>query len=236
MYHAIGKASNQYIVGQEQLRAQLESLKSDGYVVEGFEQLEARILSGRGLPARYIVMTVDDGDESSLRSADLVGQYGYQATFFLTRDASLKMPGFLREPEIRELRKRGFSLGTHGTSHGQLSLMEQDRCLAELRESKQWLEDVLGEIVRYLSAPHGRIDRRTLQVAYEQGYILAGTSREYMNSVAGISLPGQVDRVAVRRQFSMRQFQSIVEGDLGFYLWRHARAAALKIPKRILRR
>jgi peptidoglycan/xylan/chitin deacetylase (PgdA/CDA1 family) len=49
-----------------------------------------------------------------------------------------KMSGFIRGPDIRALRQRGFSLGTHGTTHRALTLMPREQCLAELVESKPW--------------------------------------------------------------------------------------------------
>lgn len=235
MCHPIGDSGCQPIVSEQQLRGQLAFLQSERYVVEGFRELEARRRSGEDFPVRYVRLTVDDGDASSMRASDIRADYGRQATFFITRDRSQKLPGFIRELEIRELSRRDFSLDTHGTGHRGLSYMPVEKSVAELRESKQWLEYVLGEIVRYMSAPFASIERRTLYLAHKQGCILVGSFRECMNSVAGISLPGRVDRVALRRHFSMLDAQSIVEGDLGFYLWRQARAAALAVPKRIFR-
>jgi peptidoglycan/xylan/chitin deacetylase (PgdA/CDA1 family) len=60
------------------------------------------------------------------------------------------------------LRKRGFSLGSHGTTHRALTFLPSERCLAELTESKAWLEDVIGEEVRYLAAPGGFINSRVM--------------------------------------------------------------------------
>ena len=145
------------------------------------------------------------------------------------------MPGFIRTPQIRELRKRGFSLGTHGTTHRKLTFLSADSCSSELKGSKQWLEDTLGEQVRYMAAPGGFINGRVLRLAKEQGYILAGTCNEWMNTPSGMVLPGPVNRVNVRRHFSLRDMSHIVQGDLGFYLWRQARSAALTLPKRLLR-
>lgn len=234
MYHAIGNGPGQYTVSEKKLREQLAFLKSKGYLVEGFKELEARLHSRQELPVRYVVLTVDDGGESSIRAADVFAENECKATFFLTRDRSQKMSGFIREAEIQQLWKRGFSLGTHGTSHRGLSLMRMGDCIAELKESKQWLEDVIGDRVIYMSAPGGYVDRRTMKLAHEQGYVLVGTSNEWMNSPAIMSLLGKVNRVAVRRHFSMQHLRYIVEGDLRFYLWRQVRAATLAVPKKIL--
>jgi peptidoglycan/xylan/chitin deacetylase (PgdA/CDA1 family) len=234
-YHVLGETGNQYVVSEKQFRDQLGMMKAEGYVVEGFEQLEGRVRSGEDLPGRYVILTVDDGRRSSMRAADLLDEYGFRATFFLTRDRCLGRPGFIRTPEIRELRKTGFSLGTHGTTHQRLTLLPRERCVAELEESKHWLENVLGERVRYLAAPGGFINSRVLRLARERGYVLTGTCNEWMNSRQAMSLPGKVNRVNIRRHFSLHDFRRIIHGDLGFYIRRQVRAAALAIPKQLLR-
>lgn len=234
-YHVIGDGPSQYVLGVRQLRDQLQLLKAEAYVVEGFEQLESRLRSNRGLPLRYVVLTVDDGHESSMLAADILEAQASKATFFLTRDRCLKKVGFIREREIRELRKRGFSLGTHGITHRKLTFMSKQACTAELRGSKQWLEDVIGEEIRYMAAPGGYINAQVFQLASECEYVLIGTCRESMISPDTITLPGTVGRVNVRRHFSLRTFRHAVEGHPGFYAWRRLRAAALAVPKQLLR-
>jgi len=235
-YHVIGENGNQYTVSEEQFRGQLAMMRAEGYVIEGFQQLEGRLRSGKDMPGRYAIVTMDDAHVSSMRAADLLQECGFRATFFLTRDPCLGKSGFLGSPEICELRKMGFSLGTHGTTHRKLTLLSRESCLAELEESKHWLEDVLGEQVNYMAAPAGFINSRVLQLAQECGYVLTGTCNEWMNSQQDMSLPSKVNRVNIRRHFSLHDFRQIIEGDLGFYIRRRVRAAALAIPKLLIAR
>jgi peptidoglycan/xylan/chitin deacetylase (PgdA/CDA1 family) len=235
-YHALarGHTAPRYIVSEERFRAQLQFLASERYAVDGFEQLERRLHSMQPLPERYVVLTVDDGEDSSLQIADLLAELGFNATFFLTRNRALRVRGYIREPEIRELRTRGFSLGTHGATHHGLTFMDEEHRLAELRGSKGWLEDVLGEKVTYMSAPGGYADRNTITLARQQGYVLVANSNEWMNSLETVPLHGEVNRVCIRRNFSVTDLSRILEGDLSFYLWRQARTAALALPKKVL--
>jgi hypothetical protein len=85
-----------------------------------------------------------------------------------------------------------------------------------------------------MSFPGGYVNHRTFELPREIGYRLVGNSKEWMNSPARLRLCGQVNRVAVRRNFPLRDFRRIVEGDRGFYLWRRTRLAAFAIPKMIL--
>ena len=66
--------------------------------------------------------------------------------------------GYIREKDIPELHRRGFSVGTHGAPHRKLTFLPKELCIAELTESKRWLEDVIGGEVRYTAAPGGFIN------------------------------------------------------------------------------
>ncbi|MGA9391431.1 MAG: polysaccharide deacetylase family protein [Candidatus Sulfotelmatobacter sp.] len=234
-YHVIGDRTDQYSVTEQEARKHLGFLRGLEFVVDGFEQLESRLLQNGSWPSRYVVLTFDDGHESAIRAADLLEEYEFKATFFLTRDRSHGQPGFIRTRHIQELRRRGFSIGTHGTSHHKLTFMSSEACIRELSESKEWLEDVVGEQVRYMAAPGGFINSRVSNMARERGYVLIGTCREWMNHTGKMALPCEVSRVNVRRQFSAAIFRRAVTGRIGFYLSRQLRAAALAIPKQLLR-
>jgi peptidoglycan/xylan/chitin deacetylase (PgdA/CDA1 family) len=234
-YHVLGEGSNPYGVSENQLRAHLAVLEGESYVVEGFEQLESRLRAGQGIPSRYVIFTIDDGQESSMRFAGLLEERGFRATFFVTRDRCLTRPRFIREPDIRSLRSRGFSLGAHGTTHQKLTFLSRDDCARELGESRRWLEDVIGEEVRYMALPGGYINSRVEQLAYEYGYALVGTCNEWMNTSPAMALPCTVNRVNVKRPFALPTFRRILVGHTGFYAWRQIRAAALWAPKQFLR-
>jgi peptidoglycan/xylan/chitin deacetylase (PgdA/CDA1 family) len=197
----------------------LAFLQREAYVTDGFEELELKLRSGQGLPHRYVVLTVDDGHESVLWAADLLEKCGCHASFFLIRNRSASKPGYIREKDVRGLRKRGFSVGTHGTTHRKLTFLPKEQFLAELAENKRWLEDVIGEEVRYMAAPGGFINACVMKSAYECGYALVGTCNEWMNSPSAMTLPASVNRVNVGRHFSIEAFRHILEGYRGFYVW-----------------
>jgi peptidoglycan/xylan/chitin deacetylase (PgdA/CDA1 family) len=227
---------DQYAVSETQFKDQLTLLQREAYVIDGFDGLELNLRSAQGFPSRYAVLTVDDGRECAMRVADLLGKCGCHASFFLIRDRSASTPGYIRQKDIRELRKRGFSVGTHGTTHRKLTFLPEEQCLAELRESKRWLEDVIGEEVRYMAAPGGFINARVMKSAYECGYTLVGTCNEWTNSPGKMALPCTVNRVNIRRHFTLADFRGMVENDLGFYLRQQIRHGLLWLPKQILYR
>jgi|ERR1700761_486752 len=234
-YHVIANQASQYAVQHETLHSHLMLLKLDEYSVDDFEGLERSLISNRVIPNRYVILTIDDGHESSMKAAELLHLHKCKATFFVTRDRCMKKPGFIRASQIRDLRRAGFSLGAHGVTHRKLTFMPLDACAAELRDSKRWLEDVLGEPVRHMALPGGYVNQNVLRLAYGAGYTLIGTCKEQMNIAGAIHLPTTVNRVNVRQHFSLNHLRHALTGHKGFYAWRQIRAAALAIPKQVVR-
>lgn len=234
-YHRIGNEASQYTLSDAMLVAQLNFLGAGHYTVEGFAGLQSRLSFTQELPSRYVVLTVDDGHISSLRLADFLEEHGFNATFFVTRDRSLKRADFMSPPHLRELRERGFSLGTHGTSHRKLTHITEQECRKELAESRSWLEDVLGEPVPFTAVPGGFTNRRVMRLAAEQEYSMIATCRECMNAVPRpLQRLQPINRVNIRNHFSSLDFRSIVEGQPWFYIRRQLRSAALWLPKQLL--
>src|SRR5438445_11209167 len=100
-YHRIGDEGDQYTVSRIQFDAQLSFLRAEDYMVEGFQELQHRLWSKQELPARYAVLTLDDGHISAMLAADCIAKYGFKATFFVTRDRCVHKPSFMRGPDIR---------------------------------------------------------------------------------------------------------------------------------------
>ncbi len=233
MYHFIRDDGGRYSVSARQFDGHLAYLQDRGFVVEGFEQLERRIANGEPFPERYALMTIDDGELSCIRFADALSRHGFKGTFFVVRDYARQSSDHLDEEQIMELRRGGFSIGTHGASHLGLARMPLDAARKELRESRDWLEQLLGEPVRYMSAPHGYVNSQVMKAVFQTGYTLAGTSTEAVNFVDRLRLPAQIARVAVRRGFTLHTLDKIISGYRPFYAYRQLRSAVMALPKRI---
>ena len=231
-YHIVGgQREDQYTVSGLMFGAQLAYLREEGYVTESLTQLEERLRGQNPFPARYAVLTLDDGHCSSMHAADMLAASGCGATFCVIRDKSEGGGDYVRPAQIRELRSAGFSIASHGVTHRKLSKLTRPECVRELTDSKTWLEDVLGEEVRHFAAPGGYFNSQTTELAFREGYTLFATCIEDMNCTDRLVLPGVLNRVNVRAHFSMDAFRSIVEGRRPFYWKRRARAVALTIPK-----
>lgn len=178
MYHALGAEvpgdrQAQYSMAAERFRQHMHCLEgTQGRQVLG---LGDGVKVGSG-----VVITFDDGYRDTLTvAAPLLAELAFPFTVFVT-------PGFTRSgdsrylsaPELRELAKvPGASIGAHGNSHCRLTECDDAHLDRELRESRAWLEDVLGRAVTTMSYPHGAVDGRVRAAAAATGYEFAACSR-----------------------------------------------------------
>jgi len=233
MYHNLEQdPANRYSLPVEAFEQQVAWLKAEGYVIEGFPELEGRLARGV-FPERYVVMTFDDGHRSNLRAAEILSRAGARATFFLTRDFCRHNPAFLRDSEIRELASL-CSVGGHGVTHAPLSRLDAAQARAELAGSKAWLEDVTGSPVTTMSAPGGFINRAVLRQARDLGYTLVGNSVEWWNEPYTVNAERLVNRVAIWQGMPLDLFARIVRHDARYLRARRLRASALELPRRAL--
>src|SRR5262249_52740497 len=55
--------------------------------------------------------------------------------------------------QVQEMRESGVCFGSHSYAHHDLRALGEDECLRDLRQSRELLESLLGERVRFLAYP-----------------------------------------------------------------------------------
>jgi peptidoglycan/xylan/chitin deacetylase (PgdA/CDA1 family) len=154
--------------------------------------LDSIVASGEG--RRDVALTFDDGFTSVLHHAvPVLSRLGLPATMFvvaatlvdggrpvdwLDRPPSAGPPPTLDREQLLELRDAGVRIGSHGSSHADLTGLGDLACERDLRESREILEDVLREPVPFLAYPRGRHDARVRRLAERAGYTHAFTLPE----------------------------------------------------------
>lgn len=107
-------------------------------------------------------------DEGMPRLLDLYDRYGVKATFFYTGHIASLYPEV-----VRMAHERGHEVGSHGLTHEvdkAFDIMPPEEQLSHLRQSKQILEDIIGQEVVSFRAPAARVDKHFPQVLHEAGF------------------------------------------------------------------
>lgn len=168
-----------------------------------------------------IAITFDDGYADNLYiAAPLLAKRGLPFTVFVTTDFVRDgAPGFMTPAEVRALsRIPGASVGAHGCTHRPLTECTENELRAELGDSKNYLEDLLGQPVISLAYPHGAADRRVRDVAAQVGYQLGVCSHFDINQSGQDAL--MLNRCNILGQDTARALRQKLRGDWDWYRWR----------------
>ena len=102
------------------------------------------------------------------RLLDLYDKYGVKATFFYTGHIAQLYPDV-----VRMAHERGHEVGSHGLTHEvskAFDVLSPEEQLSHLKQSKQILEEIIGEEVVSFSAPAARVDKKFPLIMEEAGF------------------------------------------------------------------
>ena len=177
----------------EAFEEQLAELKRLSYQSITLEQWIAYKEKRAALPHRSIIITFDDGYESTHRIAwPLLRRYGFSATVFLVAgligktnvwDVEERQEPLLNASEIREMQDGGITFGSHTHSHLALTRIPRDEAARELADSRKSLESLLERPVTTLCYPYAKQNRAIRDLAREAGYTAAVIGRGGKNRV-----------------------------------------------------
>jgi peptidoglycan/xylan/chitin deacetylase (PgdA/CDA1 family) len=161
-------------VGPEELRRHLRRLRDWGYRLETFGELAG--LAERGRAQGHAALTFDDGLVDNLETlVPLLREEQSPATVFVVSGwlgrphPSAEWTRIVTREELRELAASGVEIGAHSTSHDDLSALDYEQARADLAQSKQALEDVVGP-VETAAYPFGRASEETIRACRDAGF------------------------------------------------------------------
>jgi len=177
----------------EAFEEQLTELKRWNYQSITLEQWIAYTEKRASLPHRSIIITFDDGYQSTYHTAwPILRRYGFSATVFLVAgligktnawDVEERQELLLNENEIREMQNGGITFGSHTRSHRALTKLPLDEAARELTDSRKILESVLDRPVTTLCYPYAKQNQAVRDLAREAGYTAAVIGRGGKNRV-----------------------------------------------------
>jgi len=119
-----------------------------------------------------VYLTIDDGPSSATSKIDkILTQYRVPATFFLLEPNMRKYPNVLKD-----LAKKGFSLGLHGVTHDKNKFYHsRETVVAEMKTAQKTLQQITGIKTVLIRVPYGSVPYMTpdyRQAEVEAGFIM----------------------------------------------------------------
>jgi peptidoglycan/xylan/chitin deacetylase (PgdA/CDA1 family) len=193
MYHQVGRfapmrAHRANYCDAGRFARQMAMLARTGFNVIGLDQALAGLGGREPLPPRALVLTFDDAYAGFIEHVlPVLSAHRFPAVVYAISDwigqrmrwatpaPGRAEPALMSADELRELRAAGIQVGSHGVSHRKLATLAPEEQALELRQSRQALEDLLGEPVEHLCYPFGSFDQETVRLAAAAGYRSAMT-------------------------------------------------------------
>ena len=163
------------------------------------------------------MITFDDGYQDLVDNAlPILLDRGVPATVFLVTDmlggrASWDESGtgerLMSEDEVRSIKAHGISLGSHTTTHANLTRLGHEELKRQLRGSRDRLAH-LGESFHVFSYPWGQWSSLVADAVKTSGYecALAVGERMRLEAANAYCLP----RITMRRDMDLKHFQSLL--------------------------
>lgn len=200
-YHHIQKiaeaaeSDKNLTVDTEMFRKQMQYLKDKNYSIIGMEDLQNFLENGINLPAKPVLITVDDAyDDNYLEMFPILKEFGFKATIF-TPTGLVDNTRYLSWQKIEEMKNSGLIyFGNHTWSHhgsnGTTELQDKEIGLAD----KQLTEKKLN-LCKVFAYPYGKPSLNAEKALEQLGYKIAFTTTRGNLACKGQSL--EIPRIRI---------------------------------------
>ena len=199
MYHRVGISNNawenRYCIPPDQFAKHMSHLAKKGMRACSTTDFFAWLEQKQTLPEGSFLLTFDDGFMDVYEhAAPVLQELNWPATVFLVsrligkRDEWCKTQNpsgatfpLLAHEHISAMCDMGFTFQSHTRLHPDLTTLSHADLTEDLTGSRRDLEDLLGEQVRYLAYPYGRLNGHVLEATQAAGYEAAFSTQPGFN-------------------------------------------------------
>ena len=184
MYHMVSEhlekdksKFNRLRVKPEEFEKQLKWLKDNNWTSFTLSELA----SLKEIPLKSVVITFDDGYEDNFINAfPILKKCNFKATIYLVPNQSINhweekntsvLSNLLNNEQILQMQNTGLiEFGSHTLSHVNLSTINDEQLLIELKKSKEEIEKITRKECEAFAYPYGKFDDKIIQAVEEIGY------------------------------------------------------------------
>ncbi len=171
------------MIAADKFRLQMQAIRDSKIPVISMRDLLAWKRGEKNIPEESIVITMDDGWVGVYQYAyPVLKEMGFPFTIYLYKKYVNSGGRSLTWAQIREMMENGAEVGSHSVSHenmtskhGKNDAAYQEWIVAELRESKEFLEKNLGVPMMSFAYPYGNHNEDIMKATMEAGYAAAVT-------------------------------------------------------------
>ena len=181
IYHRFGEVKYPTTnVSVERFKEQLAYLLANNYRIIPLSTLVKSLAEKKPLPAKSVVITIDDGFKSVYREAwPVLKSFGFPFTVFIYINGIEKgFNDYMTWDEVREMAEAGVDIQDHSYSHARLADrpagMDDNEyrnwISGDLIRSSRKMIEKLGSKPRFLAIPYGEYNHQVMAEAREIGY------------------------------------------------------------------
>jgi peptidoglycan/xylan/chitin deacetylase (PgdA/CDA1 family) len=183
-HHVSDRTPASTSVTPEVFERHLAYLDENDFTVVALSELVQSLAEGRALPPRSVALTFDDGYASVYREAlPRLERRGWPFAVFVATEAIDRGSRlYMSWDQLRDLERRGGSVGNHSTAHEHLIRREANesesawrrRVRDDIAGAQARLEDALEHPLEMLAYPYGEFDEPLEGIVKELGLVGLG--------------------------------------------------------------
>lgn len=183
MYHLIATPEESrdalygLVVSPKLFANQMLTLHAAGWHTITASELGEALATDRRPPARTFVITIDDGYADGYEEAlPILQALGFKATFYVPT-GRIGWSRVLTAQQIVEMDAAGMEIGDHSVNHVDLTLLSLADAWAEIDDSADYLDALLGARPDTFAYPFGTYDADLIEEVGAAGFSMAFITR-----------------------------------------------------------
>jgi peptidoglycan/xylan/chitin deacetylase (PgdA/CDA1 family) len=154
---------------------QMDWLSRNGYHPVDFNDVRAYFAGTQPLPAKPLVITLDDGYADLYTTAfPILAAHGFKAVAYIV-SGFVGWSQYVSSAQVVQMDHNGIEIASHTVNHANLARSSSPSVMWELVDSKRTLENLVGHPVLDFAYPSGQFNAQTVAAVQRAGYDTAVT-------------------------------------------------------------